>query len=262
MAILLTVLKWIGIILLAVLVLTLVLIFLILLVPFRYKGRAGISDPECHEKFPTEVLKERTDMTFDVTWLLGIVRIAAAYPGAKLVSVKVFGKDVWPRKSGKKSEEESPEETEEEEEEEEGPKSLSERVDALIAKSEKYITFIDNVYRILTGSCGRRAWNKVSRRLLNIGRHSSPRIWRLTGNVGLNDPCLNGRLTAVNSILMPFADDHLQVETEWDLYRCNLEAAAAGKIRIIVPVKEMLPLVFDKDCRKVYMKLKKAKAKL
>ena len=145
MAILLTVLKWIGIILLAVLVLTLVLIFLILLVPFRYKGRAGISDPECHEKFPTEVLKERTDMTFDVTWLLGIVRIAAAYPGAKLVSVKVFGKDVWPRKSGKKSEEESPEETEEEEEEEEGPKSLSERVDALIAKSEKYITFIDNV---------------------------------------------------------------------------------------------------------------------
>ena len=262
MAILLTVLKWIGIILLAVLVLTLVLIFLILLVPFRYKGRAGISDPECHEKFPTEVLKERTDMTFDVTWLLGIVRIAAAYPGAKLVSVKVFGKDVWPRKSGKKSEEESPEETEEEEEEEEGPKSLSERVDALIAKSEKYITFIDNVYRILTGSCGRRAWNKVSRRLLNLGRHSSPRMWRLTGNVGLNDPCLNGRLTAVNSILMPFADDHLQVETEWDLYRCNLEAAAAGKIRIIVSVKEMLPLVFDKDCRKVYKKLKKAKAKL
>ena len=262
MAILLTVLKWIGIILLAVLVLTLVLIFLILLVPFRYKGRAGISDPECHEKFPTEDLKERTDMTFDVTWLLGIVRIAAAYPGAKLVSVKVFGKDVWPGKSGKKSEEESPEETEEEEEEEEGPKSLSERVDALIAKSEKYITFIDNVYRILTGSCGRRAWNKGSRRLLNIGRHSSPRMWRLTGNVGLNDPCLNGRLTAVNSILMPFADDHLQVETEWDLYRCNLEAAAAGKIRIIVPVKEMLPLVFDKDCRKVYKKLKKAKAKL
>ena len=261
MAILLTVLKWIGIILLAVLVLTLVLIFLILLVPFRYKGRAGISDPECHEKFPTEVLKERTDMTFDVTWLLGIVRIAAAYPGAKLVSVKVFGKEVWPRKKGKGSEEEPAEETEEEEEEE-GPRSLSERVDAIIAKSEKYITFIDNVYRILTGSCGRRAWNKVSRRLLNIGRHSSPRMWRLTGNVGLNDPCLNGKLTAVNSILMPFADDHMQVETEWDLYRCNLEAAAAGKIRIIVPVKEMLPLVFDKDCRKVYKKLKKAKAKL
>ena len=87
-------------------------------------------------------------------------------------------------------------------------------------------------------------------------------MWKLTGNVGLNDPCLNGKLTAVNSILMPFADDHMQVETEWDLYRCNLEAAAAGKIRIIVPVKEMLPLVFDKDCRKVYKKLKKAKAKL
>ena len=43
--------------------------------------------------------------------------------------------------------------------------------------------------------------------------------------------------------------------------------AAIGKLRdaqmrIIVPVKEALPLLFDKDCRKVYKKLKKAKSKL
>ena len=49
MTILLTVLKWIGIILLIILALVLVLILLVLFVPFRYRGRAGISDPECHE---------------------------------------------------------------------------------------------------------------------------------------------------------------------------------------------------------------------
>ena len=73
-------------------------------------------------------------------------------------------------------------------------------------------------------------------------------------------------ITSINniiySVLKAFADEHMELETEWDLYRCNLEAAAAGKLRIIVPVKEALPLLFDKDCRKVYKKLKKAKSKL
>ena len=64
MTILLTVLKWIGIILLIILALVLVLILLVLFVPFRYRGRAGISDPECHEEFPISVLKERGGIVF------------------------------------------------------------------------------------------------------------------------------------------------------------------------------------------------------
>ena len=65
-----------------------------------------------------------------------------------------------------------------------------------------------------------------------------------------------------NSILMPFMDEHLGINTEWDLYRCDMNAEMAGKIRLITPVKETVPLIFDKDCRKVLRKLKKVKSKL
>ena len=264
MAILLTVLKWIGIILLVILALILVLIFLVLFVPFRYKGRAGVSDPECHEEFPIAVLKERSDLLFNITWLAGVLKVTAAFPGNELVSVKVFGKEVWSMRIGKKEEEkqEKPEEPEEEKKEEEEPASLSERVEALSAKAEKITGLIDYIYRVLTGSCGRRAWEKIRMRLFHIAGHVMPDMWKLSGNIGMNDPCINGNINIVYSMLMPFADEHLDLETEWDLYRCNLEAAAAGKVRVIVPVKEALPLLFDKDCRKVYKKLKKAKAKL
>ena len=87
-------------------------------------------------------------------------------------------------------------------------------------------------------------------------------MWKLSGNIGLNDPCLNGNMNIAYSVLKPFADDHLNLETEWDLYRCNLEAAAAGRIQIFVPVKEAVPLIFDKDCQKVFKKLLKVKTKL
>ena len=264
MTILLTVLKWIGIILLIILALVLVLILLVLFVPFRYKGRAGISDPECHEEFPISVLKERSDLLFDVSWFAGMIKVTAAYPGNKLVSVKVFGKEVWSKEIGKeggKEEKEKPEEKQEEKEEEES-KSLSERVDALSAKAEKAVSLVDYVYRVLTGSCGRRAWEKIKARLFNIVRHVMPDMWKLSGNIGLNDPCCNGNMNIIYSVLKTFADEHMELETEWDLYRCNLEAAEAGKLRIIVPVKEALPLLFDKDCRKVYKKLKKVKSKL
>ena len=264
MAILLTVLKWIGIILLILLGVVLILLLLVLFVPLRYKGRAGISDPECHEEFPVSVLKERSDLLFDISWFAGMIRVVAAYPGNKLVSLKVFGKEMWSVGTGKKSGEEKKEEPEEakEEKEEEEPGTLSERVDALTAKVEKLTGAADYAYRVLTGSCGRRAWEKIKVRLLKIARHTAPDMWKLSGNIGLNDPCFNGNMNIIYSILMPFAEEHMELETEWDLYRCNLEAAAAGKVRVIVPVKEALPLLFDKDCRKVYKKLKKVKSKL
>ena len=157
-------------------------------------------------------------------------------------------------------EKETEEEQEEEEEKEET--SLSEKIDAAAAKAEKIINAVDYVHRVLTGSCGRRAFRKVSRRLSRILDSVMPDHWKIGGNVGLNDPCLNGKLTGFTSMLMPFTDEHLGIDTEWDLYRCNMNAEMAGKIRLITPVKETVPLIFDKDCRKMIKKLKKVKSKL
>ena len=253
MAVFLTILKWVGIILLALLALILVILLIVLLVPIKYNARAAVEDPERHEEFPVAVLREKSEVNALISWLFGAVKILVAFPGDELIAMKVFGKDIGlmdrlkKDETGEKEEEEAAEEKEEEEKEE---TSLEKRLEVLAAKAEKIINAVDYVHRVLTGSCGRRAFRKVSRRLLNILDSLMPDRWKIRGNVGLNDPCLNGRFSGFTSILMPFMDEHLGIDTEWDLYRCNMEAEMDGKFRLITPLKETVPLVFDKDCRK------------
>ena len=265
MAVFLTILKWVGIILLVLLALILVILLIVLLVPIKYNARAAVEDPERHEEFPVAVLREKSEVNALISWLFGAVKILVAFPGDELIAMKVFGKDIGlmdrlkKDETGEKEEEEASEEKEEEEKEE---TSLEKRLEVLAAKAEKIINAVDYVHRVLTGSCGRRAFRKVSRRLLNILDSLMPDHWKIRGNVGLNDPCLNGRFSGFTSILMPFMDEHLGIDTEWDLYRCDMEAEMDGKFRLITPLKETVPLVFDKDCRKVLKKLRKVKSKL
>lgn len=263
MAVFLTILKWLGIILLVLLALILVILLIVLLVPIKYNARAAVEDPDRHEEFPVSVLRENSEVTARISWLLGAVTVLVAFPGNELIAVKVFGRDIRIMDRLRKeetSEEEAEEEKEEKEEKEET--SLAQRVETAVGKAEKIINVVDYIHRVLTGSCGRRAFRKVSRRLLKIIDSMMPDHWKISGNVGLNDPCLNGKMMGFNSILMPFMDEHLGINTEWDLYRCDMNAEMAGKIRLITPVKETVPLIFDKDCRKVLRKLKKVKSKL
>ena len=263
MAVFLTILKWLGIILLVLLALILVILLIVLLVPIKYNARAAVEDPDRHEEFPVSVLRENSEVTARISWLLGAVTVLVAFPGNELIAVKVFGRDIRIMDRLRKeetSEEEAEEKKEEEEEKEET--SLAQRVETAVGKAEKIINVVDYIHRVLTGSCGRRAFRKVSRRLLKIIDSMMPDHWKISGNVGLNDPCLNGKMMGFNSILMPFMDEHLGINTEWDLYRCDMNAEMAGKIRLITPVKETVPLIFDKDCRKVLRKLKKVKSKL
>ena len=263
MAVFLTILKWLGIILLILLALILVILLIVLLVPIKYNARAAVDDPDRHEEFPVAVLKEKSEVKAFISWLFGAVKVLVSYPGNELIAVRIFGKDIGLMDKLRKEESGEKEAEEEKEEEEEKEKtSLAEKVDAAVGKAEKIIDVVDYIHRVLTGSCGRRAFRKVSRRLLNILDSIMPDHWKIGGNVGLNDPCLNGKLTGFNSILMPFMDEHLGINTEWDLYRCDMNAEMAGKIRLITPVKETVPLIFDKDCRKVLKKLKKVKSKL
>lgn len=263
MTILLSILKWLGIILLILLLIILILIILVMFVPFRYRLQAEVDDPETHEEFPVSVLKERSDVLAEVSWLLGALRIIVTYPSKEILCVKIFGKDIGIMNILKKESSEEPEEEEEEgEEAEEEETSLEEKVDALTGKAEKVIGAVDYAYRVLTGSCSRRATDKVIKRLKAIVLHVLPDQWEMSGTVGLSDPSLNGRTAGLFAILSTIADDRMQMQTEWEQYRCDLKAEIGGYLRLIVPVKEALPLIFDKDCRKMLRKLKKVKAKL
>lgn len=259
MTILLSIVKWIGIILLILLCILLIFLLLLMLVPFRYKMHAEVDDPARHDKFPIDVLKERSGVLAEVSWLLGALKILVKYPSSEILCVKVFGKDIGIMNILQKNA--SEEEEKKEEEKEEDTDTAIEKVEKLAAKAEKILNALDYVHRVLTGSCGRRAFGKVKERLKSIVLHVLPDHWEMSGTVGLSDPCLNGRAEGIFAILMTFADQ-LDMRTEWEKYRCDLKAELGGKLQLIVPVKEALPLLFDKDCRKVVRKLKKVKAKL
>ena len=264
MAIFLTILKWLGIILLFLLVMGLIGLLLVLLVPFRYKAAARVDDPETHSEFPVAVLRNRSEVTAQVTWLFGAVRLLVSYPNGELISLKVFGRDMRIMERLKRKapqEEKEPEEEKEEEEKEEERKSLSERAEEAMDTLERIFDTIDYIWRVLTGSCGRRALRKIEKRLYAITVRSLPSKWEVGGTLGLSDPCMNGRIRQVCAVLMPFLEEHLNLATQWEMYRCDLKAEMAGRIFLAVPVKEAVPLVFDKDCRKLYKKLKRARSK-
>lgn len=256
MVIVLNLLKWLGYLLLVVLIIALVIILLLLFAPFHYKASLTVDDPKTHEEFPISVIKNRSDVNAEVVWLGGILKLIIAFPRGYLISVVLFGKDLGVMKRfGKKKEEEKEEQPEEKKEEEKEEGGIT------IEKIERYFDAADHLHRILTGRCGRRAIAKVSDHLIRVVEHVLPRNWVLSGTVGLADPCLNGKLSGACAVLLPICDEHLQLDTEWENYRCDLKAEIDGLLRVIVPVKEVLPLLFDKDCLKLLKKLRKLKAR-
>ena len=191
MTIILTILKWIGIILLVVLVILLLLLLLVLFVPIRYKLRAAVNDPESHEEFPLNVLKEQSDVMAEVTWFWGILKVLVQYPGEKLLDIRIFGKSLPIGGGGEEKEEatgEPEKEEKEEEEKEEDAESVIGRIGRLFDKADYY-------WRVITGRCGRRATDKIISAVKNIVLHVIPQAWKVRGTLGLSDPCLNGKIS-------------------------------------------------------------------
>lgn len=257
MAIFLTILKWIGIILLVVLIILLLLLLLVLFVPIRYKLRAAVNDPESHEEFPLNVLKEQSDVMAEVTWFWGILKVLVQYPGEKLLDIRIFGKSLPIGGGGEEKEEASGEpekEEKEEEEKEEDAESVIGRIGRLFDKADYY-------WRVITGRCGRRATDKIISAVKNIVLHVIPQAWKVRGTLGLSDPCLNGKISGLNAILMTMLNKRIDVNTQWERYRCDLNAEIAGKIVLIYPAGQVIPLIFDKDIRKVIKKIRRAGAR-
>ena len=132
MAIFLTVLKWLGIILLILLALVLIILLVVLLVPLKYEARAAVNDPDSHEQFPVSVLKEQSNAAVTVSWFLGALKVIAAYPSKELLCVKVFGKDIGIMDKLSKGKKEEPEEEKQEpkEEKEEDNRTLAEKAES------------------------------------------------------------------------------------------------------------------------------------
>ena len=77
MTILLTVLKILGIIVLAILILLLAALILVLFVPFRYSFSGQVNDPDGSDRILHLDMNRDLNFRADVKWLLGLVHAAA-----------------------------------------------------------------------------------------------------------------------------------------------------------------------------------------
>lgn len=254
MAIFLTVLKILGILILVLLCAVIAVVLGILFVPFRYKVRAESMDPEPHEKFSASVLKEHIQAQAAVTWCLHLLTIQMVYPHSEkeFLTVKIFGKKIaLQRHHGGKKREQT--------QQKKAQRSFLQRLEEMPDKVETVCNRIDHYFRILTGTCGRRAFAKLMERLGFLWDRAAPTAWSLTGTAGLGDPYLSGKIAEVTAILGPLTEDNLRIDVEWEAFRLDLHGELEGRIRGILLVRTALPILLDKDCRKLVRKWKAAK---
>ena len=80
LTILLTILKWLGILLLILLLLAVALVLIVLFVPVRYRGRG-------------EKTEEKLGAELSVTWLLHLIAVEAAFDaGGGSLKIHIFGR--------------------------------------------------------------------------------------------------------------------------------------------------------------------------
>ncbi len=115
----LTVLKIIGIVLLAILAFALLLIFLVLFVPIFYKVEAHMPETEVEDWHSVKV---NMDASVRFSWLWFVIRGGIDFPEEDSFFVKVFGIKILPKKE-KPSEEEDEEKEASSKEEEDTEKS-------------------------------------------------------------------------------------------------------------------------------------------
>ena len=128
MAVLLAVLKILGIILLVILAIVLAIVLLLLFAPFRYSFSGRVEDPEGSEEMLHLDLKRSVSLAGDVRWLAGALHVSAAYDGQGRFRVSILGFSVPVQKllnRGKKEEEQKEETPSPEQKEKKG---ISERI--------------------------------------------------------------------------------------------------------------------------------------
>ena len=293
MAIALTVLKIIGITILAILALILVLAAIILFVPIRYKIAGNMEkdgDPYARA---------------GVSFLLHILSGSFVYDKDVSYSVRLFGIKLYPKKDkGKKAEPVTTYETATAEEtskpdhiheavqqedisedipgaddytidwnedpfhEEDHTDAEKGRIEAFIEKlvskyeslSAKYekirkdIRFWD---RMINDTRNRDAFDLIKSKVIRLLKKIAPR--KISGYVhfGSDDPATLGKILVFLSIIYPTLPRKLRLEPDFENADIYGDIKIKGHFSLITPVAYFVRIYFDKDCRRMWRLYKK-----
>lgn len=296
-SILLTILKILGLFLLAMLGILLLLIVLVLFVPVRY--RITLHRKESEEAPVTVKLS--------VTWLLHIVSAVFFYPEeayikVKLLFITVFRSDQPPKEKEKKQkekiqkEEAQKEKTQKKSQEPETQSMAEETSDSLpeekkeayrrkekdepskkdffrkllsILKNIKYtiikicdkikhiVSNIQYYIDILKSDTFHMAWSVCSPQVFGLLKSILPK--KFVGNIkiGTGDPASTGQVLAAYGILYPLIGNHIEIIPDFEQQILEGDLFIKGKITFFRLVKTAWIVYFNKDLRHLIKLLKR-----
>lgn len=108
MAVVLLILKTIGLVILWILGILLALLLILLIMPISYRVKGRIDDPEGGEEADIDKLKKQSELEVCVSFLL-FIKAVIAYPESLCPKVKLFGITVFPKKAKAKEEDKTEE---------------------------------------------------------------------------------------------------------------------------------------------------------
>ena len=264
MTILLTVLKILGIIVLALLILLLAALILVLFVPFRYSFSGQVNDPDGSDRILHLDMNRDLNFRVDVKWLLGLVHATAAGgtaspSGGFDLTVRVLGfriplEKFLHRGSGEKKEEEKKPPAPKEK------KSLDEKIEQVLTRIERLHRRLEDVMYVLGTEYAARAKSVLAYRLLDLAEKTLPSRWGLAGVLGLGDPARSAGIYSVQGFLYPVTAGHVRIDADYERYRYDLQGAGEGRIRLFSFLYCGLRIILSRDVRRLIRRLRRGPA--
>ena len=250
MAVLLLVLKIIGLTLLGIVALALFILLLVLFVPVRYKAVFRQD-----EEFRAEAV---------ISYLLHAVSFHIVKDSKTDVFIRILGIRFSPGKKKKDSEEKASKNCEDSAKADTLP-DISDREDDRTDSSkdndpEKKKSFnikdIGKYLDFLNEENTKNTFRTCCKRLAKLLKIIAPKKFKAEVTYGLEDPSMTGKILALYNILYIYFDKHLILYPIYDESIVKSKGYMKGRVFMVSVLIQLILVVLDKDCRRFYKRVR------
>ena len=266
LAILLTILKVTGIVLLCIIGLVLLVLLIVLFVPIRYKADGFYKDSDYNVKAKASWLLHVVTVSFDLK--------ASKEPVIKAFGIKLKGKKKKDEEEGETAEETTEDVTKEETKEEAVEEIKEESTDEQFSeesatdeedkrsekkdkrskdkkefKSESVYDKIKGYVDIIKSDEFKESFALVKKQLCRLLKAILPRKWEINASLGFEDPSLTGYVCALSGAMYMWFRKHIHIVGDFDEEKIDAKAYFKGRIYIVVLVYVFMRVWFNKKIR-------------
>ena len=264
-AILLTILKILGITVLAVLGLVLALLLIILFVPLRLDVKARY-DEEVRARVHVTWLLRAVHVKLE--WLKDHGLLRAKLLGLKTVTKKRLGDWGPQQEESEEARKKTPAQSGTDEKgkkkarpavkkpvEEKMPEEELPRLAALEEKLNSFDEKLDEILGYWYDEKNRKTLRLIRKQRKRIGRHLKPTRFLVEGELGFDDPARTGKIMGTLYSFYPVFRDHIRIQGNYEEPVMKFRLEMKGRIRLGLFVGVALRLLMDKNLRHWMKKL-------